>query len=94
MAGGQTLFADVAPPTPLGLLDLMAAANDPLSLPDRLNLELQVGSGEELAGARHGREDEPQDLAHPLVRIPSSTRAARWTTTRSIVGSTMTYWPP
>ncbi len=41
MAGGQTLSADVTPPSPLGLLDLVAAANHPLALPDRLNLELK-----------------------------------------------------
>ena len=41
MAGGQTLSADATPPSPLGLLDLVAAANHPLTLPDRLNLELK-----------------------------------------------------
>jgi hypothetical protein len=47
MAGGQTLFADVAPPTPLGLLEILAAASDPLSLPDRLNLELRSEEAKE-----------------------------------------------
>ncbi len=41
MAGGQTLFANVTPPTPLPLLDLATAARDPLTLPDKLNLELK-----------------------------------------------------
>jgi hypothetical protein len=47
MAGGQTLFADVAPASPLGILDLMAAASDPLTLPDRLNLELRSEEAKE-----------------------------------------------
>ncbi len=40
MAGGQTLLANVTPPAPLGIMDLMAAANNPLGLPDLLNLKL------------------------------------------------------
>jgi hypothetical protein len=41
MAGGQHLLATVAPPTPLGILDLMAAAGDPMQLPNKLNLTLE-----------------------------------------------------
>lgn len=41
LAGEQTLFATIAPPTPLGILDLMAAAGDPMGLPARLNLTLR-----------------------------------------------------
>ncbi len=41
MAGGQQLLAKIAPPTPLGLLDLMAAAQNPMALPEKLNLSLQ-----------------------------------------------------
>jgi len=40
MAGGQTLIADVTPPSPIGLMELVAAADDPMALPDKLNLEL------------------------------------------------------
>jgi hypothetical protein len=43
MAGGQTLSADIAPPVPLALLDVFAAAADPLTLPDRLHLTLRSG---------------------------------------------------
>ncbi len=41
LAGGQMLFADAAPPTPLGVMDLMAAAADPMGLPNLLNLTLR-----------------------------------------------------
>ena len=41
MAGGQTLFADVTPPSPIGIPELLGAANDPLTLPDKLNLQLR-----------------------------------------------------
>jgi len=47
MAGGQTLFANVTPPSPLGVLDLMDAANEPLTLPDKLNLELKSEAAKE-----------------------------------------------
>ena len=42
MAGGQTLFADVAPPAPISLDDVAAAAANPLTLPDRLNMTLRT----------------------------------------------------
>ncbi len=41
MAGRQTLFADVTPPSPLTLTDILTAIDDPLTLPDKLNLELR-----------------------------------------------------
>lgn len=41
MAGGQVLIADVTPPSPIGLMELLAESNDPLKLPDKLNLELR-----------------------------------------------------
>ncbi len=47
MAGGQTLSADVTPPAPIALLDLLDAANDPLTLPDRLNLQLKSEAAKE-----------------------------------------------
>ena len=40
MAGRQTLLADVTPPAPLTLTDILSAVDDPLTLPDRLNLKL------------------------------------------------------
>jgi hypothetical protein len=40
MAGSQTLSAIIAPPAPIAVLQLAAMADDPLSLPDKLNLKL------------------------------------------------------
>jgi hypothetical protein len=41
LAGGQTLMAVVAPPTPVSVLDLMGAEKDPMALPDLLHLTLK-----------------------------------------------------
>jgi hypothetical protein len=40
MAGSQTLSAIIAPPAPIAVLQLATMADDPLSLPDKLNLKL------------------------------------------------------
>jgi len=40
LAGRQRLLAVVAPPAPLGVMDLAGAAEDPTTLPDLLNLTL------------------------------------------------------
>lgn len=41
LAGGQRLDAVAAPPTPLGVMDLAGAAEDPMTLPDLLHLTLK-----------------------------------------------------
>ncbi len=41
LAGGQTIHADAAPPSPLSVTALMGAAADPMGLPNLLNLTLQ-----------------------------------------------------
>jgi hypothetical protein len=41
LAGGQRIDAVVAPPTPLGVMDLVGATEDPMTLPDMLNLTLK-----------------------------------------------------
>jgi hypothetical protein len=42
MAGGQTLVAEIAPPQPALLMDLISAAADPFALADSLNLSLRT----------------------------------------------------
>jgi hypothetical protein len=42
LAGGQRIFADASPSTPLRVLDLMQAAADPMTLPTLLNLTLRA----------------------------------------------------
>ena len=41
LAGGQRLDAVAVPPTPLGIMDLVGAAEDPMTLPDMLHLTLK-----------------------------------------------------
>jgi len=41
LAGGQRLDAVAEPPTPLGVMDLVGAAEDPMTLPDMLHLTLK-----------------------------------------------------
>jgi hypothetical protein len=41
MAGGQTLVAEIAPPAPIPLHEVIAAAEDPMSLPSRLGITLR-----------------------------------------------------
>jgi predicted ester cyclase len=42
LGGGRTLIAEIMPDRPLKVMELSAAAEDPLSLPDLLNLELRT----------------------------------------------------
>ncbi len=42
LAGGQTLIAEIVPPAPLNVTEFLAKADDPLALPDRLNMTLRT----------------------------------------------------
>jgi hypothetical protein len=46
LAGGRSLVAEIGPPTPLTLANLLAAAEDVMALPERLNLTLRTEATE------------------------------------------------
>jgi hypothetical protein len=42
LSGGQTLIAEFNPPAPLNMTEFLAKTDDPLALPDRLNMTLRT----------------------------------------------------
>jgi hypothetical protein len=42
LAGSQTLIAEIDPPAPLNMTELLAETDDPLALPGRLNMKLRT----------------------------------------------------